>query len=278
MLNFPKQFFLLLAFIITSIFISEVTKAQSLRVTPLIIETQAKRGRARELIELTNTGNTTFRARIYTSPFTYNRKGIETLQSSPHDLTPYLTFSPRELVIEPNQTRTIRLSAKFLPSVPDREYRVLLYADQLDEINQSHPVKSVSIKTRLGITVYVRKGNLMPNLQVQQAIYNPVKKQIQLLVNNQGSATTRPKTQWKLTQSKQEIAAGKIEETTIISGGDRDITIPYSISEKILKLGNYQLSGQLDWSFPQTGTLNFNIPLNISEQDIKKLNPSKFSK
>ncbi|MEB3311671.1 MAG: hypothetical protein VKJ02_15715 [Snowella sp.] len=254
--------------------IGEVAQAQLLRVSPLVIQTQAEKGQARSSVEFTNIGNNAYRARIYAMPFTYNRDGLKNLKSSPQDLTPYLTFSPRELVLEPNQTRTVRLNARFAPTVPDGEYRVMLYADPLNEIDPANPTPAVTLRTRLGITVYVRKGDLAPNLVVQQATYNPQKKQILLLTRNSGSATTRPKAQWKISQGKQEIAVGRLEETTVIAGSDRYLTIPYPPPGKKLTPGTYQLSGQLEWSFPKTGTLTFNVPLTISEQDVQSLNRS----
>lgn len=246
-------------------------QAQLLRVSPLVIQTQAEKGQARASVEFTNTGDTAYRARIYAVPFTYNRDGLENLKSSPNDLTPYLSFSPRELVLEPNQTRTVRLSARFAPSVPDGEYRVLLYADQLNEVDPNNPTPAVTLKTRLGITVYVSKGDLTPVLKVQQAIYHLPKKQILLLTQNSGSATTRPKIQWTISQNGQEIATGKLDETTVIAGGDRYLTIPYPPQGKTLTAGIYEVSGQLDWSFPKAGQLTFSVPLTIAEQDAKML-------
>jgi hypothetical protein len=130
----------------------------------------------------------------------------------------------------------------------------------------------VSINTRLGITFYVLKGEIFPNLQVESASYNPVKKEIKLLMSNGGSATVRPKVNWKLIQKSQEITKGSVDSITIIAGGDRYLTIPYPPQGTKLESGSYQLLGQLDWSFPKTGTLEFKIPLTISEQDVKTFN------
>ncbi|MGL5035002.1 MAG: hypothetical protein ACRC6M_14500 [Microcystaceae cyanobacterium] len=248
---------------------ASVSYAQSLRVTPLVVQIQAEQGQARGLVEFGNTGNEALRARIYTVPFTYNREGFKKLESSPNDLTPYLTLSPRELVIEPNQTRTVRLNARFAPSVPDGEYRVLMYAEPLQERDPANPSSNISIKTRLGIAVYVTKGELVPIIQVGQVDYSPENKQIRLLVSNKGAVTVRPRANWQLAQEKREKAKGQLDETTIIAGGDRYLTIPYPPQGQALKAGNYQLSGQLKWSFPQAGSLNFDVPLTISEQETR---------
>ena len=272
MLKLVTRSLFLLSGLLTIGLMTGIAQAQSLRVSPLVIQSQTERGQARCLVEFTNMGKKAFRARIYAVPFTYGREGLERQKSSPTDLTPYLSFSPRELVLEPNQTRTVRLNARFLPSVPDGEYRVLMYADPLREIDPSNQTPTVSINTRLGITFYVLKGDLSPALQVESASYNPVKRQIKLLMSNGGLATVRPKVNWKLIQNSQEITKGSVDSTTIIAGGDRYLTIPYPPQGTKLESGKYQLSGQLDWSFPKTGTLEFNIPLSISEQDVKTLN------
>lgn len=97
------------------VFIPQTAQAQ-IRYSPLIIESTAEQGQARGIIEITNGGNQPFRGRIYAEPFTYNRDGFVSEKSNSQDLTPFLTFSPREVVIAPGQTRRIRLVSQFLPS------------------------------------------------------------------------------------------------------------------------------------------------------------------
>lgn len=246
--------------------------AQSLRVSPLVVQTQSEREQARGLIEVTNTGTAPFRARVYAVPFTYGRQGLEMLPSSPQDLRPYLSFSPKELVLEPHQTRTIRFNARFPQDVADGEYRALLYLDQLTERDPNITQPAVIIKTRLGITVYVNKGENVPTLAVLKAVYDPQKRQIVLQVNNSGKVTVRPRTTWRILQNNTSLASGKLDEMTIIANGDRDLTIPYPSSEQPLKAGTYEIQGQLDWQFPKSGQLTFQIPLTISGPDASVVN------
>ena len=111
----------------------EIVKAQ-IKISPLVIEREARKGTARGVINLTNTSNETFRARIYALPFTYNQNGFEELESSPQDLSPFLSFSPRELVIQPGQTRQIRAISRFLPSSAKGEYRAVIFTEDLKEL------------------------------------------------------------------------------------------------------------------------------------------------
>jgi hypothetical protein len=60
-----------------------------INLSPLSIDVQSKSGQAQGVIDVKNTGNTVFRARIYAEPFTYDRDtGFKTLTSTP--------FPPKE--------------------------------------------------------------------------------------------------------------------------------------------------------------------------------------
>ncbi|BAZ85347.1 CARDB domain-containing protein [Dolichospermum compactum] len=84
-------------------------------------------------------------------------------------------------------------------------------------------------------------GDFVPTVGVEKAFYDGQKKQIRLLVNNTGEATTRAKTEWNLTQDGKTVNSGKVEETTIIAKGERYIEISYPPQGKTLTPGNYQL-------------------------------------
>ncbi|NES23355.1 MAG: P pilus assembly protein, chaperone PapD, partial [Symploca sp. SIO3E6] len=99
-----------------------------MRISPLVIEVEAQRGQAQGVISVTNTSNEAFRARVYAEAFTYDRDtGFAILTSSPTDLTDYLQFSPRELTIPPGVTRRVRLISRFPPSLPEGEYRAVVF-------------------------------------------------------------------------------------------------------------------------------------------------------
>ena len=245
--------------------------SQQLRVTPLVIERKAESGQARGVIDVSNDSDKPFRARVSLSPFTYIREGLQVLKSSPNDLTPYLTFSPRELVIAPGQTRSIRFNARLLPSLPQGEYRAMFSIDELKENNDPTTKENqVGIVVTIVSTIFVRNGDLAPILKVEKAFYDGKFKEIRLLVNNTGKATTRAKTEWNLTQNGKPVNSGKLEETTIIAEGDRYIRIAYPPQANNLTPGNYNFSGKLTWDFPNKGgTLPFNVNFSVSLEDIK---------
>ncbi|MDB9458751.1 P pilus assembly protein, chaperone PapD [Dolichospermum circinale CS-545/17] len=246
-----------------------------LSVSPLTIQRKAESGQARGVINISNNSNKPYRARVLLSPFTYNREGLQVLQSSPNDLTPYLTFSPRELVIAPGQQRSIRFNTRLLPSLPQGEYRSLFSVEELEDNSSNSGANTgnqVSIAVNIAATIYVINGDFVPKLGIEKVVYDGHKKQIRLLVNNTGEATTRAKTEWNLSQDGKTVNSGKVEETTIIAKGERYIQISYPLQGKTLTPGNYQLSGKLSWNAKNAENLPFNLNLTVSPADI---NPGK---
>lgn len=244
----------------------EIVQAQ-IKITPLVIEKEARQGKAQGVINITNTSNETFRARVYALPFTYNKNGFEELKSSSQNLSPYLRFSPRELIIQPGQTRQIRAMSRFLPSSAKGEYRAVIFTEDLKEIKTTNGVQSVGVTPRMGVTVYIRHGDVSPDLKVESASYNPKTKKITLLVKNSGNATARPKINWNLQNSAGKVADGKENAYTVIAEGERNIQIDLSAKEKEIAVGNYQLAGELSWrEGNKDKALPFNVGVNISDK------------
>jgi P pilus assembly chaperone PapD len=238
-----------------------------LAISPMVIEEVANQGQAQGVITLYNSGAEPFRARVYARPFTYGRDGIQVLDNSPQDLTPYLLFSPRELVVEPGQTRRIRVVSRLLPSMGEGEYRAILFTEKLDAVpTDGDDPLSVAIIPRIGVTMYVRQGDLAPNLQVLEAIAQPAEGQISLLVSNSGDATVRPTATWALLQNGHTLGSGALLETTVMAGGDRHLPINYQADlEAPLSPGTYTLSGTLTWQFNNASqTLPFSLPVTLS--------------
>ena len=231
-------------------------------LSPLVIELEAKRGQAQSVINLRNAGSEPFRARIYAEPFTYSRdRGFQSLKSSPTDLTPYLQFSPREAIVQPNTRRRIRLITRFPPSLPEGEYRAVIFTENLTETLNNEGIK-VNIRARVGVTVYVRQGDLSPELAVASASWNPEQRQVQLLVQNTGGASVRPKANWTLKRGETMVATGTIRETGIVAESERHFLLQYPAKEDpVLPPGNYQLTGELLWGkdFEDPETLPFSV-------------------
>ena len=235
-------------------------------ISPLVIEEEAKRGQAQGVINVGNNTNETFRARVYAEPFTYSRDaGFQTLRNGEQtDLTPYLQFSPRELNVPAGVERRIRFIVRLPPSLPEGEYRAVVFTENLKEsINNNG--NSIALATRIGVTLYVRKGDLSPTLTVENASWNSQQKQIQMLVSNTGSASARPEVNWTLKQGETVVKTGKLDPTGIVAKSERNFLLGYpSKDQSGITPGQYQLSGELVWSEgDKQRTKGFNVTLTI---------------
>lgn len=213
-----------------------------MRVAPLVIEANANRGQAQGVIQVTNSGNVAVDVEVYASPFTYDESGFVELESGPHDLTPYLFFSPRKLSIEPGQARRIRLAVRLLPSLQDGEYRAVVFTQSQQAITEDISGVPVSIIPRIGVLFFVRKGSTSPDLVVQSVDVGESGQQVELLINNQGTASIRPGIQWRLSQNNNEIASGETPRTVLLAGESRPVGI--SVDDR-LQPGSYQLQGKI---------------------------------
>lgn len=234
-----------------------------LSVSPMVIEESATQGQAQAVITLSNTGQTPERVRIYAVPFTYGRDGVELGATSERDLTPYLLFSPRELVIEPGQTRRVRLVSQLLPSLGEGEFRAVVFTEPLNAAPTETPGRmTIGVRPRIGVTVYVRQGQVLPDLDVLSATARPAEGRIALLVANDGDATARPVTDWLLSRDGTTVASGRHNATTVIAGGDRNLMIE---PETTLAPGTYTLSGTLTWFVNgRQESLPFSLPITFS--------------
>lgn len=219
-------------------------------LSPLKIEVKTNRGQAQGVINITNTSNETFRARVYAESFTYHRdKGFENLPSSPTDLRPYLQFSPRELVVPPGTTRRVRLNARLAPNLPSGEYRAMIFTEPLKQnVTTDRNGNTTKIITRVGSAFFVRKGDVRPNLAVDSVIWNSEAKKMQLFVRNTGKASAYASVKWTLNQGGTVVKTGETPDTGIVPDGDRNIILnPSKKDELALSPGTYQLSGELIW-------------------------------
>ncbi len=223
-----------------------------LGMSPLVLQERAQRGRSQGVITLLNSTDHPIRARVYSEPFTYDQNGFVSLVSDPAgssaDLSPYLQFSPREVVIPAGAEQRVRVLSLFPSSLPDGEYRAAIFAEELAEMtadNASSNRATAAIKVRIGATVYVHQGDLSADLSGQSATLTSDRQTLDLVVTNQGQATARSRVQWQLSQSNgNEMAFGVVDEQTVIVGGDRLFSLPLLDA---LPSGSYSLQGEISW-------------------------------
>lgn len=236
-------------------------------ISPMVIESQASRGQSESVINLLNPSKVPIRVRIFSQPFTYSKDGqFQTLSSSKQDLSSYLQFSPRELSLEPGESRKVRLLAQLDPNLPDGEYRAVVFAESLIE-NTNNQGSGIGVIARVATTVYVTKGNQVPNLTVGDASFNPKQNQLRLLLLNLGTATARPVVSWQLKQGTTVVRKGTIQPSTVIASSERNLMIELrATGTQPLPSGNYELSGELTWMhLAQPKTTTFKVPINITQ-------------
>lgn len=234
-------------------------------VSPLVIETQAQRGQAQGILTIRNPTTQASRARIYSEAFTYDREtGFQVLAESEQDLSPYLRFSPREMTIPPGESRQVRFIAQLPPDIEQGEYRTVLFTETLIEATDEQQ-NLVGIQARIGATVYVRVGDVAPNLSVEEAHYDVQEQDIELLTQNSGKASARVAVNWRLSQEGNLIAEGEMPATSVIAERDRVLSLVLpEASASLMNAGTYQLSGELMWTVNQNQeTLPFEIDLII---------------
>jgi P pilus assembly chaperone PapD len=239
-----------------------------LGVSPIVLEIQARRGQSQGFISVYNNGEQPYRARVYTQPFTYDRdRGFQALPTTPLDLGPYLQFTPRELVVQPGQNRRVRLIGRFPPSLTEGEYRTALIVEGLDPPTfVDEAGNTVKIVQQVAVTVFVRNGELEPELVADRALWNPQTRQITILVQNIGGASARPRLEWLLLQAGTEIDRGKTSPEIVLAESDRNLIIAYPEGAEIPSPGNYQLQGELIWhedNYRQQKTESFQVELII---------------
>jgi len=258
--------------LLTSFLLWGTAARADIAISPMVIETEVKRGQTQATITVKNGDAKEFRARVYSLPFTYDvEEGFKLLDSSPLDLTPYLQFSPRELQVPATDNRRIRFLVRFPPSLPDGEYRAMLFTENLEATIQEEPGKTdgvifkTAIVPRVGVAVYVRKGNISHKLNVVNARFNPKSKQLQLLVKNTGKATAIIQGEWTLKKGERVIYNGRGIDTTVIAEGQRYLAVDYSSSGSKTQLepGEYQLSGTLGWGVNRNNKIPFSVKFTI---------------
>jgi P pilus assembly chaperone PapD len=231
-------------------------------VSPLVISTETKQGIATGFITLTNKGNETATMYLSAAPFTYSLQGFQVLESSPNDLSPYLVFSPKEVVIEPKQTRRVRILARLLPSMKLGEYRAAIFAEPFKPKLE----RGFGVTSRIGVVVYVRHGQSQEKLTPQETNYDVKNQQINLIVKNEGNVTIRPEVRYQLKQAEKEVFQGVLSPITLVAETTRNIPITFKKdkTKELIPAGNYQLTGELLWGDDSNRkTLPFSLPVTI---------------
>jgi hypothetical protein len=215
-------------------------------ISPMVIELQESNGQAQGAINVINNTEREFRARIYAQPFTYEKdQGFAVTAENASSLVPYLKFSPRELSVPAGVTRRVRLNIQLPAHLPAGEYRTVIFTENLDRKTQNDRAgATTTITTRIGVTLFVRRGNGVPQIDLVTAEWDRTQQKILLTIQNVGSASAYPTVAWQLKQGERSIANGQSNPTGIIPASARTLKITPSAP---LTPGTYHLKGEITW-------------------------------
>jgi hypothetical protein len=239
--------------------------AQQFTVSPLVTIVDAKSGQARGTISVINQAKDPLRMRIYAESFTYDQKtGFTFTAKDDRSAAPYLQFSPREIEIPPGVTRNIRVAVSLPPSLPDQEYRVAVFLEDLKEKVVKPNVNSnvLSIKARVASVFFFSKGNSTANIQARTTVWNAENKKINILLENQGKKTAYPDVDWRIDRNGKEIAANSIRGVIVQAQNSREVEIKSNDQPLNLTSGEYNLSGiiRVQDQKPTPFNLKFIVP------------------
>ncbi len=220
--------------------------AQSVSISPLVTIEQLQGSQNKTTVTVSNSSDKPLRARIVTTDFTYDREnGFTAIPTHAKSAIPYLQFSPREFVVPPGVSRTVRVGFTIPPSLPDGEYSVALYIEGLQEQQISQTIdgqKSTTIlKPRIASIFFINKGASNSKLSVASAQWNSKSKEPVVILNNQGTTSAYPNLNWKILKSGSSVAEGKLEGIVLVAGKERSMPLKTSV----LTSGSYSLSGEI---------------------------------
>jgi hypothetical protein len=219
----------------------------SIGVSPMVTITQLKGAQARASFAVTNASNIPIRTRIYAQDFNYDsEKGYVKIDSHANSASPYLQFSPKELIIPPGVTREVRINITIPPSKPDGEYRVAVFTEDLTERKIVDSKKNITvIRPQIGSIFFISKGSISPQLSAVSVGWNAETKRPRLLLKNQGQVSAYPNVDWKLKQGNTEITNHLVQGVVLQAGRERAIDL-YIDPKNKLTPGNYILVGEID--------------------------------
>jgi hypothetical protein len=235
--------------LVANLLVAAPLLAQQFTVSPLVTIVDAKNGQARGLISVLNKAKDPLRMRIYAESFTYDqKKGFVFIPKDERSAISYLQFSPREIEIPPGVTRNIRVGVSLPPSLPDQEYRVAVFVEDLKEraVKPAGVNNNVLlIKARVASIFFFGKGNGVASVQAKAISWDVASKKASILLENQGARSAYPDVDWRITRNGQEIAQNSIRGVVVQSQNSREVEV--NLGDKLTDLaqGEYNMSGTI---------------------------------
>ena len=150
----------------------------SITVSPTRIEINAnkvKNNYATTAIEIKGAADAPTRYRAYTEYFKISDEATITLvddKTDKYNMSSKIRFVPSEFTIPPGKSQKLRVNVANIRNLPDGESRAIIFLEDVNTKEMNVPNDSgistqLIIKTRVGVPVYVDKGNFTKKADVQ---------------------------------------------------------------------------------------------------------------
>ena len=153
----------------------------SITISPTRIEINAnkvKNNYVTTAVEIKGDRTKAIRYRAYTGYFKISDKGemimIDDSKGDIHDISDKIRFVPSEFTVPPGKSQKVRVNVINIKNLPDGESRAILYMEDVNAKELSMPYSNGSgigaqllLKTRVGVPIYVDKGNFKKNAEIE---------------------------------------------------------------------------------------------------------------
>ena len=150
----------------------------SITVSPTKIELNANKIRSNYTtcaVEVKGDSKEPMRFKAYTGYFKITNQSTMELEASkgdPHDISKKVRFVPSEFTIPPGKSQKLRINIANIKNLPDGESRAIIFIEDVNTKEVSIPVSSgigaqLILKTRVGIPLYVDKGNFIKKADIE---------------------------------------------------------------------------------------------------------------
>ncbi len=116
------------------------------------------------------------RYKAYAGYFTINDNATMNMADNnpdnPHDISKKIRFVPSEFTVPPGKTQKVRVNIVDIKNLPDGESRAILFLEDVQPKETNIPnaygiSAQLVLKTRIGVPVYVDKGNFKKTAEIE---------------------------------------------------------------------------------------------------------------
>ena len=230
------------------------TKAfASVTVMPTRVEFNANKTRANYLstsIDIKGDERQVMRFKVYPGFFKISEKNEMVQlegQTAPNDLSKKIKYVPSEFTVQPGKSQKLRVNVIGINSLPDGESRCVLYIEDVNpkEVALDTRMQGIGaqliVKTRVGVPIYVDKGKVEKNCEIQNFSIKEEKNGLYLnakLVNS-GNSRIRYNTQVQVLNDKKLVKEIPLKSGTV--GDNNYFNIKDKLDTKDIPPGEYTL-------------------------------------